>query len=433
MLPRNKSLVLNSLWRLLLAASQMIFQGAFVAVYTIFMTKDDYGLYGAAITLSNMFQLVAVFGLREAIVRLLAFARGANQQERMRSYIRRGLHLSLSFSLGASTLMLLLGPWLAGYLEQGDEWFRLLLLLAWITCALGIGGFLQGIIEGVQEFKTHTKVRIALQFVQLVLLVILTLAGLNVHIVLLLIAVIATLQAAAFGWIVFDRIWKRLPVPAAPGKVGREILGYGAPLFINAVGGFLYTYVDILFIHSWLTLQDTADYFFMYTLFELPLRALASYVFVLHTEVSRCAGEKDFGRIKKLFRRSVAGASLMGVLSAAAFFCIGVLIDKWFIRYAGAVPLIKTMAPLFIIKIVAQVASGAFLVSLGRAGLLAVLTVTSGLVNVVLDVLWIPSNGTLGAVYATLVGHGTMGVLTLILVVMYIHKMRSCDREEPDQ
>jgi O-antigen/teichoic acid export membrane protein len=73
----------------------------------------------------------------------------------------------------------------------------------------------------------------------------------------------------------------------------------------------------------------------------------------------------------------------------------------------------RLAAPILVVKCVAQVASGAFMISLGRPTAMAVFTVSGGLLNVALNFALIPAYGAPGAVYSTLIGHALIGITSL--------------------
>ena len=80
-------------------------------------------------------------------------------------------------------------------------------------------------------------------------------------------------------------------------------------------------------------------------------------------------------------------------------------------------------APLLLIKCVAQIASGAFIVSLGKPTAMAVLTGVGAVTNLALNFIFIPRYGLDGAVYSTLIGHTAMGLLTLPYVLHHVRQV----------
>jgi O-antigen/teichoic acid export membrane protein len=253
------------------------------------------------------------------------------------------------------------------------------------------------------------------------------LIGLNAFRILLLEALVAWLGAILFGAQV-RRYLLRLPKAPYSPAISREALLFGLPLVVNAMAGFLYSRVDVFFIRKYLEATDVADYFLMLTMFQFPLRALNSYIFVLSVDIARAHGARQYQSILKMFYRAegfgfLAGLGLGALFVAASFVVPWVLPD-----YHGAALLMRLVAPVLIVKCVAQVASGAFMVSLGRPRAMAGLTVVGGLINVALDVVLIPRFGTAGAVYATLIGHTAMGVAAVLIILTNVRRLA---REEP--
>ena len=97
-------------------------------------------------------------------------------------------------------------------------------------------------------------------------------------------------------------------------------------------------------------------------------------------------------------------------------------------EYAGAAALMRLIAPLLLVKCVCQIASGAFMISLGRVRMMASLSVFGGFLNMGLNLFFIPWFGVNGAVYSTLIGHTLVGIATMIYVG---HVLRHLQLKKP--
>ena len=394
------------------------FAALLVVIYTRLLAKEDFGVYGIAFAVAVPFQLLAVFGLRQAITRFIARELGAGRGGRVRAYVRAGLLLSGIFSFGAVVALAAASPWVSPLIRQGGAPTGLLAVLTWYVGASGVSLVLQGVLEGAGHFRRATLATFGLSCAQLLGVLGVSLVGLDVVRVLVVESAVVTVGVGVF-WVLVQRGVLAGLEPGEPGESAvRELAWYGLPILVSSFGGFLYTKVDLLFIGAWLTPTDSADYFFMLSVFDFPLKALGAYVFVLNTEVARCAGEGRFDRIRWLFWRSERMGLIIGLGLAAAFFGASFALGPLFPQYGGGMRLMRLIAPLLVVKCVAQIASGSFLISLGRAKVMAAFTLVGGAVNVGLDAAMIPVYGLDGAVYASLVGHTVMGLLTLAYVVL---------------
>lgn len=420
---QNRNLIVNSLWRL----AQILAGGGFAAlfsfVYTVFLTKSDYAAYGVAFTLNSLFQLAASFGMRLTLNRSIATAVGAGEESRIRAYIRTGFRVSLVFSILTTLLTLALSAYLATFFEDRDDKMRIITVTAITVGAAGVSLLLQGALEGLGEFKKVMQLTFSVSSLQLILLGLLLLGHMTVLRIVMIECIVMLSSIVIYGVPVY-RKYRGLPAGEGPAPgLARQMLAFGAPLFLNTVGGFLYTKVDVLFIKYYLTSNETADYFLMSYIFQFPLQALGAYLYVLNTEVAKCLGQKDWHRILSLFKKSIRISGAMGLGMSIAFIGASFVIVWVLPQYAGTGHLMRLISPMLVVKFVASVASGAFMVSLGKVKLMAALTISGGLLNVLLDYLFIPSMGVDGAVYSTMIGHTLVGMLTVVFVVRVLRRL----------
>lgn len=426
---------MNSLWRLIQVMADGGFSAVCFFIYTAALDRDALGTYGTLTTVAFLFQLLVGFGLRESTSRFVAVSRGEKQESRIRAYVGAGFKLSLAFA--AITALALAGaaPFLSSeYLPGWADSIPIMISLGWLIVAYGLKQYFDGVLEGGGYFREVMLVNFGMGLFQLVLVASLLGAGLSL---LLVIAAEALATTAALGVMGYTA-WRRLYQPFAPASgfdPARQLLRYGSLIFVSAVAQFLYSRVDMLFVRGWLTAEDAADYYFMVKFFDFPLRALAAYVFVLNTEVAVTLGEANFDRVMRLFYKSEAAGLGIGAILAVVFFVTSYLLPIFFPEYGNAMRLMRLVAPLIAVKSVALIASGAFMVSLGRVRAMAFFTVMGAVVNVSLDALLIPGFGSEGAVYdwpllgvvvpafgvdgavySTLVGHTLYG----LLVVAYV-------------
>jgi O-antigen/teichoic acid export membrane protein len=206
-----------------------------------------------------------------------------------------------------------------------------------------------------------------------------------------------------------------------------ELARFGAPLMFTGLAGFLYGRVDMLFINAYLTANDSADYFLMFRLFEFPLMALGAYVFVLSRDVARRVGEGRLSSVQSLFWQAETRGVLFGLGMVALSYAVSYALPWVLPDYASAAPLVRLAAPLLLVKTVAQIASGAFLVSLGKPSALLGFTILGGALNILLNFILIEPYGVRGVVYATLVGHTTTGVLGIVMIALWVKRLHTPD------
>ncbi len=403
----------------------------FALIYTKSLSKTDYAAYGITVTLCGLLTMVTNFGLRQTVNRFVATQRGAGQLSDIRGYIRSSFLTTLGICLAVVAVVLSLSHVLTGFYQGRSDGHIVIVILALSAGFMGISLLFQGILEGFGEFRRVMLLNFAIHAFQLLLLALLLLGELTVVRVLVAEAVVQCLGMLLFGHTVLGQ-YRTLPAgPPPPGATG-QLLRFGFPIFLNALGGFLYTKVDVLFVEHFLGPGDTADYFLMMYIFNFPLQALGAYIFVLNTEISVCVGEGRGERIRRLFTRSEKVAALVGMGLAAVFAGASYGVAWVLPEYDGTASLMRLISPLIMVKCVAQIASGAFMISLGRVRTMAAFTISGGVVNVALNFVFIPAFGVDGAVYSTLLGHSLVGITVFVYVWRALRRLElTPPRQEP--
>lgn len=417
----GRSLLASSLWRLIQILTAGGFGALYALIYTTRLSQADYATYGVAFTMGSLLTLACNFGLQQTANRFIAKERGAKRLGHIKAYIKSSYLAVLCFSLGTFLLTFALQLYLASFFDEREDRFLLVVIIAANSALAGVSLLSQGILEGFGKFRKVMVLNLCLHLVQITLLGLLLLGRLDVVSVLLVEVAVRLVGVALFGVFVANR-YRRLPKADHPPAVTGRILRYGLPIFLNAIGGFLYTKIDVLFVKAYLETSDTANYFLMMYIFNFPLQALGAYIFVLNTEISVCVGEGSYDRIRSLFWRSEKMGALIGLGLAGAFFGASYGVQALLPDYGGTAHLMRLISPLIVVKCIAQIASGGFMVSLGRVRVMALLTISGGLLNVALNFVMIPPWGVDGAVYSTLLGHTLVGIATMIYVVLALRR-----------
>ena len=419
------TLLSDSLWRLAQIVSSSGFAALFVTLYTAVLPKDDFAAFGTAVTINQLLQFAANFGIRQTIARFIAKARGENRPDRVRAYTLSGLKLSSAFSL----ITLLIGLGLSGVLEgffsgRADSGIIVILTLC-VGAAAGLSLLFQGVLEGLGAFRKVMFCNAALNILQTLCLAFLFLFDFTVTVILAVELLIMLVSIVLYG---IPALREVLPHPRS-NESSREMLKesarYCLPVFLNSVGGFLYTKADVLFVKHYLSESDTADYFLMMYIFSFPLHALGAYIFVLNTEVSVCLGRKDIARIWHLFLKSEVMGVKFGLLLTPLFVLASYIVVWIFPEYAGTGHLMRLIAPMVFLKCISHMASGAFMLSMGWVRVMATITISGGLLNLALNFLFIPLWGVDGAVYSTLLGHTATALTTLTFVFISLRRRKN--------
>ncbi|MBN2192259.1 MAG: oligosaccharide flippase family protein [Polyangiaceae bacterium] len=425
----DRSLLRNSLWRLAQVLGGGGLSAIFLFIYTAALDKADYGIYGVALSVAYLFEMFGAFGLRQTVSRFVAKERGAGDQGRLRAYARSALRLAAGFAT-LSGLLYGITMWL--FRSSFGDWATVLLVLVGLRImAKSVTFVLQGTLEGSGHFRRVSATALSIDLTQLAVILAVLPGGLSIVKVFVIETTLAALGTTTFLVQVYRKVLRSWQKVEGEPDLSRETFWFGLPLMLNGLAGFLYGRVDMLFVHAYLTKEEAADYYLMFRLFDFPLIALGAYVLVLSADMAHALGKGQSQRISSLFWRSTGMGAMFGLGLASLYFASTFVLPFLLPEYSGAMVLMRIAAPLLVVKCVAQVASGAFMVSLGRPAAMASLTALGGVVNVTLDLILVGPYRAPGLVYSTLIGHTVMGVLTFLFVLRGIRMLPAPPEVQP--
>ena len=178
--------------------------------------------------------------------------------------------------------------------------------------------------------------------------------------------------------------------------------------------------VDILLLQELSTMKEVG-YYSLGVAISDKLWQLPSAIGLV--VMSRSANVDDTGRLDRDVAKLVRISFLIVLLSAIVLWVlIPYLLPLFYgIKFAPSIGVVRLMLPGIIMFVIVRILSGRFAGS-GQPKLLIGLFVPVLLVNIILNLFWIPTYGSLGAAMATNVSYtlGAIGILILFSVKMKI-------------
>ncbi|QJD95531.1 flippase [Mucilaginibacter robiniae] len=198
-------------------------------------------------------------------------------------------------------------------------------------------------------------------------------------------------------------------------SIAGYLLKHSWPLAFSAVLNTIYMKIDQGMIGTYLEIKQLGIYSNVANLSEsyyfIPL-AVVSSVFPAIMHARNTDQERYYKRLQNLY-------DLMVVLSVGAAIVLSfgsTYIYHWFLKreyWAGAPVLaVYVWAGVFAFL---GVASGQYLIAEGYTKLAMLRTAAGALVNVILNIFWIPRYGIMGAAYATLIAYGVAAFFILFI------------------
>ena len=380
-------------------------------VLTRALTKEEYGLLNLTLATVGILALVGRLGFAEAATR---FYYEYSQQglRRLREFC--GSMLAGSFISGAlvALITLIALQWIAPP-ENVAHCLRAASLVVIIRALMGV---IFQIYRAKERAVAYSIAQIATRYASLAVAIMILLAsGLTAYGVI----VAAVIGEGLVGLICLSEFATRgiLGWPTASRSHFSAAFSYGTPLAVGLYGTFLLDYGDRFLIERFLGLDAVATYSVPYDLVSTVAAAVfGSLKLALMPIIFRLwasdgpAITSDF--VSQVFTYCVALAIPGAVLFVATSDDLIVLLSS--AKYSGSTHLTAYLVPGIVIGELNFLVASGLLVNRGTIAL-AVLTLASSVVNVVLNLLLLPRWGLTGAAWATTIAYGLLMLATYLM------------------
>ncbi len=370
---------------------------ATVALLTRNLTLQEFGLYSYALALLNLLRVLVGFGGND-----VATAEIARAPERRSETL--GALLSLR-TLGALSCALAF----AALVSAGAPQARGALLLGAPFLLFSAGKALDPALQAERRFGVIASARL---LGQLAVLVVVGACVLTESLTLSA-AVLAAAAGPALAQLVVTVRALRVVRPAwswSP-RPGLAFLRRSWPQALATVCGLVTFHVDTLMLHHLEGSLETAVYGAAYRVFAFAVAIPTLFAAPLLPEMAR-----DVSTRRSLFARGLATVLGGGVLAAAVMYAVAPLVLRLLADdppYEASTDVLRLLF-VALIGFGATSVAGAALVAAGRSGRWAAVALAALVLNLVLNVLWIPRHGALGAAQATLVTELVAAVLAVL-------------------
>jgi O-antigen/teichoic acid export membrane protein len=373
-------------------------------ILTRTLTKSDYGLLSLTFATLGILVLLGRLGFGEATTRFY-YERSRQGGKQLREFCASMLSGSFASGLAVALVTLAALRWVSPAAETA----RCLRVACAVIVTRSVLGVIYQIYRGQERAVAFSIAQIATRYVPLALAIaILLVSGLSAYAVIVatavgeaLVAVVCLIEFAARGLLGRPSL-SRWHLNAA--------FSYGAPLALGNSSTFFLDYGDRFLIERFLGLSAVAAYTVPYDLvstlaagvFGSIKLALLPLIFRLWESEGRAA-TSEF--VSQVFTYSVALAIPAGVLFLAITPDLIVFLTS--AKYGDSAPLMAYLLPGVFMGEMNFMFAAALMIAGGTTAL-AVLSVASGVVNVILNVILLPRWGLMGAACATTLSYGLL-------------------------
>ncbi|MCB1327072.1 MAG: hypothetical protein KDK35_17680 [Leptospiraceae bacterium] len=386
------------------------------------LVVEDYGIYGKALSFIFVVQAITEVGLQQSLVRFLAHAIGASDENRIRAILRASLQLKLYGLAAASAIFLLLIGLIAGAPALGGLGLKIDLLrlahpdlihLAWLVFLGGVGLSLLTYLDSVLvSHQSYFRLAIWLPSVGMIRLLMLawffyTNEGLRVDHVLFAFALGPFLSVLLF-FLVFPADFFLARAGRSEWKPWiRRLFGFNLWIMVASFLAILSDWMEVFIIHR---TADTG----LFNAARLPMQGFLILLTTMNSFLlPRLAGLEGPSQYRNFFLRIY-----QVLIPAVVLFLPGFFIFPWFLlwwfgpEYAPSVTVFYILYPNFILRLYFA-PLGTALFALDQPLLIAIeagLRMSTGLV---LNLILYNMAGIEGAAWASLLAQATGWIFLL--------------------
>ena len=378
----------------------LLFAAAANAILARYLGVEGLGQYGAIYAYLALFMWLATLGLQPVVTREAAARPGSSG-----SVIGTGVWLTLAASLPTLALALLFapvarlsGPMLPLLFLAGIEIF--------VVPTLMVPGFMYQ-VEMEQWFTAGFG--IVRQAIWLFAVIVLYLLGAP----LLWIIVGRLLSAVVEGFLNWSGGRKRAKGTwQFDSQHAKSMVRHALPVSLSAFAFFIYLRIDQVMLHRMVSDYALGQYVAAVRISELTETFPSAIGFAIFPLLCASVASAEFaGYVSKMFRVLIFAGSCVCLI---VFVLASPIIRGYYgVAFIGSVPLLRVLIWSELAVFFSAILNNALLAR-AREKLILVPTVSGAVLNVVLNLYWIPRYGALGACWATVVSYGISSTVMLL-------------------
>jgi O-antigen/teichoic acid export membrane protein len=369
---------------------------------------ETYGLW-ALVGSVVAYAYLLDFGIANAVTKYVAEYRARGEGEKAHSIIATALCINLGLGFLVILMSALLAPFFTDLFnvapsdQQTATW---LFFLAGAGVGLTIpGAMVTAVLRGLQRFDLMNLVGVMATFLSaggtfLVLrlgggVLGLALVGIGVSIVVQLLSIFFVYRIAPelkFGWLVLSRSNMKI------------LVSYSSSLFLMNLGGYLESRSDEIVIGGFLPVSEVTPYNLARRLSTLPQTFTEQFLSLILPMASEIHAREDASQLRSLYLISTRITLLTCLPISMILIVLGKpILTAWVGAEYGAYSYLVVILVTATLIDTSQWPAGFILQGMARHSPLAIMTIASGVSNLILSILLVTRLGLMGVALGTLV------------------------------
>ena len=389
----------------------------FTAILARFAGVEFLGIYSLASSVTRIGEVFGRAGLHSGVMRFVSRLDKETEIETVRQRILSGLKLGLLFGIVIMILQIALADWLAFELFNGSDLLKTVLIISAVslpfTTIMAISAF------ATQGYKLLKYKVMVLNIIRPAIMLVCVLVSISFFTIdaavkypLLISAVFSSFAAIIF----LNKLTNIKISQIFSGVIDKELLRFSYPLMFVTILGTLMHWMDILMLGYFTDTTTVGLYHPAARTAGLLRTVLLAFMGIFAPMMSDYHRQGDVGEMGKLYKLIVRW-----IVSLSLPLAIIIII------YSKKIMLLFGVEYLSASNVLMVLTTAAFIQTLfGGGGQTLTMTgftkvnlfnsIIVVLINITLNLLWIPQYGIIGAAYATLISMALLGLLRIVEV-----------------
>ena len=389
----------------------------FTAILARFAGVEFLGIYSLASSVTRIGEVFGRAGLHSGVMRFVSRLDKETEIETVRQRILSGLKLGLLFGIVIMILQIALADWLAFELFNGSDLLKTVLIISAVSLPfatiMAISAF------ATQGYKLLKYKVMVLNIIRPAIMLVCVLVSISFFTIdaavkypLLISAVFSSFAAIIF----LNKLTNIKISQIFSGVIDKELLRFSYPLMFVTILGTLMHWMDILML-GYFTDTTTVGLYHPAArtagLLRTVLLAFMGIYAPMMSDYHRNGDVGEMGKLYKLIVRWIVSLSLpLAIIIIIYSKKIMLLFGVEYLSASNVLMVLTTAA--FIQTLFGGGGQTLTMTGFTKVNLFNSIIVV--LINITLNLLWIPQYGIIGAAYATLISMALLGLLRIVEV-----------------
>ena len=389
----------------------------FTAILARFAGVEFLGIYSLASSVTRIGEVFGRAGLHSGVMRFVSRLDKETEIETVRQRILSGLKLGLLFGIVIMILQIALADWLAFELFNGSDLLKTVLIISAVSLPfatiMAISAF------ATQGYKLLKYKVMVLNIIRPAIMLVCVLVSISFFTIdaavkypLLISAVFSSFAAIIF----LNKLTNIKISQIFSGVIDKELLRFSYPLMFVTILGTLMHWMDILMLGYFTDTTTVGLYHPAARTAGLLRTVLLAFMGIFAPMMSDYHRQGDVGEMGKLYKLIVRWIVSLSLPLAIIIIIYSKKIMLLFgVEYLSASNVLKVLTTAAFIQTLFG-GGGQTLTMTGFTKVNLFNSIIVVLINISLNLLWIPQYGIIGAAYATLISMALLGLLRIVEV-----------------